>query len=388
MAEIHRFVATVSRGAEEALAAELNALGVDAWVHRSAVRFEGPLESGLRACLWSRLASRVLLVLYDFPSRTAGQLYRGMLRVPWLEHVDPDGTIAVDFAGVNRNVRDTRFGAVKAKDAICDRMRKDCGRRPSVSRMQPDLRVNVHLLAERATVAIDLSGEPLHIRGKGRDTGEAPLRENLAATLLWLAGWPQALAEGQPLLDPMCGAGTLLSEAAGWAADQAPGLYREHWGFTGWKGHRADVWDRLMAEARQRVRPAPERASIYGRDRDGEVLRHARGNLSRYGLEDWVKVRRQDVARMQAPPGRGLMVTNPPYGERLGDDDDLPALYASLGRSMRERLGGWSCWIITSEKRLADQIGLRPRQRHALYNGPLDCRLLYYPVYERKKREG
>ncbi len=387
MAEIQRFVAKVTRGAEEALAQELSAMGVDAWVHRNSVRFEGPVETGLRVCLWSRLASRVLLVLYDFPARTAGQLYRGVNRVPWGEHVDPDGTIAVDFAGANKNIRDTRFGAVKAKDAIVDRMRKDFDRRPSVSRERPDLRINVHLLAERATVAVDLSGEPLHLRGRGRDTGVAPLRENLAAAMLWLAGWPQALREGQPMLDPMCGSGTLLSEAAGWAADQAPGLFREHWGFTGWKGHRPEVWARLLDEARQRVRPEPENAFIFGRDIDGGVLRSARANLARYELEDWVKIQRQEVADLRTPAGPGVMVTNPPYGERLGVNDDLLALYSTLGQVMRERLGGWSCWLITSEKALADQIGLRARRRIPLYNGALDCRLLYYPVYERKKKE-
>lgn len=377
MAE-HHFVATVAPGAETPLIEELASLGIQARASVAAVYFQGPLRDGLKVCLWSRIASRVLLELAHFPVRSADELFRSVKRIPWHEHLDPDTTIAVDFLGRSGIVRDGRFGALKTKDGIVDRMRQETGRRPDVDPKQPDMLVNVHLRNNHATVALDISGEPLHQRGKGRATGPAPLRETLAASLLWLTGWPKQ--PERPLLDPMCGSATFLSEAAGWAADLAPGLHRERWGFQSWKQHDPFLWRALCREAEQRLREAPVRPTIRGLDRAESALGAARSNLLRYGLDGWVRLGVAPLESLDGGAAPGVMITNPPYGARLGNVDELHGLYGTLGDVMRRRLLGWDCWVFCGEPELAKRIGLRPSARHPLKNGPIDCRLLHYPI--------
>ncbi len=373
------FTATALRGMEQALAEELSSLGLrQVRAQRGAVGFQGPLEAGYRACLWSRLASRVLLVLDDFPLRSADQLYRCVTRIPWSQHLDPGKTLAVDFVGRNSVIRDGRFGAMKTKDAVVDRLRKDRGRRPSVDLRQPDLRINLHLRGDRASLSLDLSGDALHLRGGGRVAGEAPLRETLAATLLWLAGWPKTMG---PLLDPMCGAGTLLVEAAGWACQRAPGLRRQRWGFNGWKGHQPAAWKGLLEQARQTERRPPAAPLIFGSDRDPGALAHARSNLGRAGLTGAVRLERAELADLRVPvDGVGTLISNPPYGQRLGEEAELVDLYRTLGDVLRRRLLGWDCWVFTGAPALAKRIGLRPAARIPLRNGAIDCRLLHYPI--------
>lgn len=373
----HRFVATVAPGAEQALAAELSTLGIPAKAGVAAVLFQGPLERGLKVCLHSRIASRVLLELAHFPVRSADELFRSVKRIPWHEHLDPDHTIAVDFLGRSGIIRDGRFGALKTKDGIVDRLRAETGRRPSVDPKQPDFRINVHLRNDHATVALDLSGVPLHLRGRGRATGAAPLRETLAAALLWLTGWPQ---QQRLLLDPMCGGATFLSEAAGWAAGLAPGLHRERWGFDAWKQGDPFLWRALLHQARQQQREPPSQPLILGRDRSEASLGAARSNLMRYGLQAWVALEVQPLEDLMAPTGPGVMITNPPYGARLGKVDELHELYATIGDTMRRRLLGWDCWVFCGEPALAKRVGLRARARHPMKNGPIDCRLLHYPI--------
>jgi 23S rRNA G2445 N2-methylase RlmL len=374
----HRFVATVARGAEEALRAELESLDIPARAGVAAVLFQGPLERGLKVCLHSRIASRVLLELSHFPVRSADELFRSVKRIPWHEHLDPTSTIAVDFLGHSGIIRDARFGALKTKDGIVDRLRAETGERPSVDTKQPDLRVNVHLARGHATVALDLSGEPLHLRGRGRATGPAPLRETLAAALLWITGWPTD--PSRPLLDPMCGSATFLSEAAGWASGLAPGLHRERWGFDAWKQHDPFLWRALLHQARKQQREAPSVPTILGRDRAGASLGAARSNLMRYGLEAWVDLAVQPLEALEASDAPGVMITNPPYGARLGQVEDLHELYATIGDTMRRRLLGWDCWVFCGEPELAKRVGLKARARHALNNGAIDCRLLHYPI--------
>ena len=374
----HRFVATVTRGAEEALRDELSTMGITAKAGVAAVLFQGPLERGLKVCLHSRIASRVLLELVHFPVRSADELFRSVKRIPWHEHIDPDHTIAVDFLGRSGIIRDGRFGALKTKDGIVDRLRAETGRRPNVDPKQPDIRINVHLRNNHATVALDLSGDPLHMRGKGRATGPAPLRETLAAALLWLTGWPTD--RGRPLLDPMCGSATFLSEAAGWAAGLAPGLHRERWGFDAWKQHDPFLWRALLHQARKQEREPAAEPNIVGLDRAGASLGAARSNLARYGLEPWVHLAVQPLEELAPQIGPGVMITNPPYGARLGIIEDLHELYATLGDTMRRRLLGWDCWVFCGEPALAKKVGLRARARHPMNNGPIDCRLLHYPI--------
>jgi len=377
----HRFVATVAPGAEEALAGELRSLDIQAKAGVSAVLFRGPLEHGLKACLHSRIASRVLLELSHFPVRSADELYRSVKRIPWHEHLDPEHTIAVDFLGRSGIIRDGRFGALKTKDGIVDRMRNETGSRPSVDPKQPDLRINVHLARGHATVALDMSGEPLHLRGRGRATGPAPLRETLAAALLWITGWPQD--PSRPLLDPMCGSATFLSEAAGWAARQAPGVHRTRWGFDAWKQHDPFLWRALLHQARKQEREAPEEPSIVGLDRANSSLGAARSNLARYGLQPWVHLAVQPFEQLAPQIGPGVMITNPPYGARLGKVEDLYELYATIGDTMRRRLLGWDCWVFCGEPALAKKVGLKARRRHPIKNGPIDCRVLHYPISDK-----
>jgi len=373
----YRFVATVTRGAEQALQEELSALGIPAKAGIAAVLFQGPLEHGLKVCLHSRIASRVLLELSHFPVRSADELFRSVKRIPWHEHLDPDSTIAVDFLGRSDIIRDTRFGALKTKDGIVDRLRAETGRRPNVDPRQPDIQINVHLRNNHATVALDMSGAPLHFRGRGRATGPAPLRETLAAALLWLAGWPQKQG---PLLDPMCGGATFLSEAAGWAAGMAPGVHREHWGFDAWKQNDPFLWRALVHQAQRDQLEAPEEPFIMGMDRANASLGAARSNLARYGLEGWVRLAVQPLEQLEAHQGPGVMITNPPYGQRLGKVDELHELYATLGDTMRRRLLGWDCWVFCGEPSLAKKVGLKARGKHPINNGPIDCRLLHYPI--------
>ncbi|HMW43989.1 MAG TPA: THUMP domain-containing protein, partial [Plasticicumulans sp.] len=249
------FFATAPRGVEPLLAAELAALGAaPVREGRGGVSFGGPLETAYRVCLWSRTASRVLRLLARVPAADADALYAGVLDLPWEDHLDPDGTLAVDFVAAGRSaIRHTQFGAQRVKDAVCDRLRERCGRRPSVDRAAPDLRINVHASGETADVALDLSGESLHRRGYREDGALAPLKENLAAALLLKAGWPAIVEAGGALLDPMCGSGTFVIEAALIAADRAPGLLRPDWGFFGWCGHDAGLWRLLVLEARERA---------------------------------------------------------------------------------------------------------------------------------------
>ncbi|MDX1654534.1 MAG: THUMP domain-containing protein, partial [Candidatus Competibacteraceae bacterium] len=238
MAHEYRFFATAPRGVEPLLAGELTRLelnGVEPG--RGGVAFSGGMEAGYRACLWSRTAVRVLLPLGHFPIPDAEALYQGTTALPWEEHLSADGTLAVDFAGSSKAIVNSHFGALRVKDGVVDRLRQLYGRRPGVDREKPDVRINAYLHREQLTLAVDLSGEPLHRRGYRQGTVAAPLKENLAAALLLKAGWPEIAAEGGTLLDPLCGSGTLLVEAGWLALDIAPGLLREHWGFSGWLGH-------------------------------------------------------------------------------------------------------------------------------------------------------
>ncbi len=384
---LHTFVATTTRGAEAALAAELRGLGARRLTEdRGAVRFDDRLEDGYRICLWSRVASRVLLQLARFPVHSADDLYAGVRAVRWLDHLGPRHRIAVDFVGTSRVIRDGRFGAMKTKDAVVDHVREHAGGRPSVDLQQPDVRINVHLRKGWAAVSIDLSGEPLHLRS-GRIGGAAPLKETLAAALLQIAGWPALAAEGGALVDPFCGSGTFLAEAAGMALDRAPGLGRERWGFTRWGGHDERVWERLVREAGERARAAAREVVLLGCDASQGAIRNAGENARRLGLDEHLRLMVRPLEDL-APPRRllrsepplGLLVANPPYGERLGTREEAEGLYSLLGDLLKQRFPGWTGWILAGHPELAKRVGLKPSERHIIHNGPIECRWLCYPI--------
>ncbi len=395
VSDAHSFFATTAKGMEELLAAELRDLDAHAVeVGRAGVSFTGSLELAYRACLWSRVANRVLLPLASFPAPTPEALYDGVRTVRWSDHIGPQRTLAVDFATSHSAITHSHYGALKTKDAIVDQLRDQSGTRPSVAVVQPDVRVNVYLHEDRAVVSIDLSGESLHRRSYRLEGGKAPLKENLAAAVLLLADWPRLARAGVPLIDPMCGSGTLPIEAALIAADMTPGRGRTYFGFLGWRGHQATLWDRLLHEAEERKIRDPRRLSpIRGYDANAAAVRTALTNVERAGLRGKVHIEKRMLSDCEPIAARvegdvhGLLVTNPPYGERVGDSEALAELYASVGDVLRRKFMGWTGYILTGNINLAKRIGLRAARRHVLYNGAIECRLLVVPISPNPVRE-
>jgi 23S rRNA (guanine2445-N2)-methyltransferase / 23S rRNA (guanine2069-N7)-methyltransferase len=379
-----RFFATCARALEPLLAEELRSFGAAAIAPtRAGVAFDGALESAYRAVLWSRLASRVLLPLATFEAPTPEALYAGVQRIDWTAHLAPRRTLAVACSTAQSALRHSHYAALKTKDAIVDQLRGRRGTRPDVDVDRPDVRVNVHVHRDRATVSIDLSGASQHRRGYRVMTAAAPLKETLAAAVLLLADWPRRAAERQPLVDPMCGTGTFLTEAAQIAGDVAPGLRRPHVGCAGWAGHDSGLWSRLRHEAEQRARAgARRRPQILGYDADPRAVRAAADNAARAGMADRIRVETRRLADCAPPAGAaaGVLVTNPPYGVRLGDEATLRGLYAELGDVMRHRFLGWTGFVLTGSSALAKSIGLRPARRIPLWNGAIECRLLELPI--------
>lgn len=383
-----RFVATVPRGLADLAAQELAACGAQQLRERAAgVMFEGVLETGYRACLWSRVASRVLLQLAQFEAATEQQFHAAVRAMDWRAHIDPVRTLACEFTGTHPQITHSHFGALRLKDGICDSLRDATGRRPDVALSRPAVRIHAHANGTQITLSLDLAGEGLHRRGYRQQAGEAPLRENVAAGMLLRMGWPQCAQRGGSFLDPMCGAGTLAIEAALMATERAPGLLRDYFGFLGWCGHDAALWRRLLDEARERAAAGARAwlaagatpgaaATIRGSDLDARVLVDARANAQRAGVGDWVQFERADVAEVRPAGTPGLICTNPPYGVRLGDDSQAQAAYAALGAVLRARFGGWEAGILAATPTASRALQLRSYRTHTVWNGALECRLL------------
>ena len=387
--------ATVPKGMESLLAGELRALGARDLRQRPAgVSFSGSLETAYRVCLWSRLASRVLLQIASGPAATSDELYATVRTAAWDEHLDVTGTLAVSFTGVSDSIRDTRFGAVRVKDAIVDQFReRHAGRRPSVDARAPDTRINAHLARGRVTVAIDLSGDSLHRRGYRLDKVqvEAPLKENLAAAVLLYAGWARESVAGGSFVDPLCGSGTLPIEAAWIVADIAPGLLRADephgFGFLRWRGHSESIWRQLTDEARgrrdaglQRLRDAGTATVVAGSDNDKRALGVAAACVERAGLRDVVTLRHVELAELRAPARGGLVATNVPYGERLGEREQAEALCRLLGQRLRSSFAGWHAAVLAGDRRQIEALDLAARRETTLYNGALRCTLAYLAI--------
>ncbi len=379
-----RFFATASRGVEGVLADELRELGAQSVEPaRGGVAFGSDLEAAYRTCMGSRVASRVLFPLATFEAGSADALYAGVHAIEWTDHVGPERTLAVDVAGAaaTNGPGTTRFVALKTKDAIVDRVREREGARPSVDKSEPDVRVNVHLAGATVTVSLDLAGRGLHRRGVGRTGGAAPLKESLAAALLRIAGWHLSWERG-PLVDPMCGSGTLAVEAAWMALDVAPGLARNRIGAEGWRGHDSRLWSRIVREAKERREAARERAPrIFACDASAAAVAGARANFARAAVARVVDLSLAELSGLRAPEGpAGIVVTNPPYGERLGEPGELGALYEQLGDVLRHRFVGWTAFVLSGNRALDKRVGLKPARRHVVYNGPIECRFLEIPI--------
>jgi 23S rRNA (guanine2445-N2)-methyltransferase / 23S rRNA (guanine2069-N7)-methyltransferase len=378
-----RFFVTAATGTADLLAAELAAAGIaQAREVQGGVACEGALADAYRACLESRVGLRVLWEVARFPVADSAALYDGVRAVDWSAHVAPDGTLAVDFSGAVPGIGHTQFGAQRVKDAVVDQFRDVAGVRPSVDREAPDLRINAHAARGKVTIAIDLAGESLHRRGYRGGQGAAPLKENLAAAILLRAGWPAIAAAGGAFVDPMCGSGTLPIEAALIAADAAPGLLRQRFGFERWKLHDPDAWAVLVAAASARRQPgllAPGR--IRGYDRDAVAIRDAERNAAAAGLDKRLFFQRCELAKLPAAPApTGLLAVNPPYGERLGDSAELGELYALLGERLRADYRGWEAAVLTGNPALGRELGINARRRHRVMNGPIEARLLRFTV--------
>jgi 23S rRNA (guanine2445-N2)-methyltransferase / 23S rRNA (guanine2069-N7)-methyltransferase len=401
--DLKTFIASSPRGLADLLGSELQAYGASEVRERSAgVAFRGTLEVAYRACLESRVANRVLLELGHFDAGDAEQFYQQSCAFDWSQHIDRGATIACDFTGHHPGITHTHFGALKLKDAICDHLRARAGFRPDVARERPSVRIHAHANGVRITLSLDLSGESLHRRGYRSEAGEAPLKENVAAGMLLRAGWKELAARGAEFLDPLCGSGTLVIEAAMIAADVAPGLGRDYFGFLGWRGHDAALWDAVRAAARARMRRehlrADEPVLLRGEDRDARALERARRNAERAGVGALVhfEVSSLSEARPHASASRsaalqpdppGLVCTNPPYGIRLADRDSVRALYRELGRVLRERFAGWHVAVLTGAPELGMELGIRAHRTHTLWNGAIECRLLRMKVTEESLRE-
>jgi len=376
--------ATCPKGLELLLVEELRQLGaVDSKEKLAGVAFSGDIELAYRACLYSRFANRILLFLKEIPASTPEELYQGIQTIVWDEHIDPEYTLKVHFISSQSQITHTLFGAQKVKDAIVDQLRAKHGIRPSVATERADLNVHVLLRKDRASVSIDLSGESLHRRGYRLDQGVAPLKENLAAAILSRAGWPKIVESGGSLLDPMCGSGTFLIEAALMAGSIPPGIDREYFGFLGWKQHQEECWEKIWQEAiRLRDAGYAKIPRIVGYDEDSKVIQVAHENIKRAGLEDKIHVEKKSLTECKqlARLTTGLIVTNPPYGERLGDEETLPALYADLGNKLKQDFLGWEAAVFTGNPALGKSMGLRSYHRYKLFNGALPCELLLFHV--------
>lgn len=378
------FFVSCPRGVEPLLREELATLGADALREQpGGVAAQGDLVTAYRICLWSRLASRVLLPLAQFPITDEQALYTGARAIAWEDHFTAQQTFAIEVAGQSRAVPHTHFAALRVKDAIVDRFRELKGERPDVARESPDLRFHLHLHRDTAQLSLDLAGESLHQRGYRREGGAAPLKENLAAALLVRAGWPTLMAEGRTLLDPLCGSGSFVIEAALMMIDRAPGLRRQRFGFERWQQHVPALWNTLKVEAEDRAQAAASRdlPLLFGRDLSLDVIKAARANAQRAGVDRWVRFESGDLAAARPPVTEpGLLMLNPPYGERLGAEADLIKLYSLAGATLSQQFAGWRAAVFTARPDLTPRLGLRAEKIHAFFNGALECKLLQFAI--------
>lgn len=366
----------VPRGAEEITAAELGRLGIQgAEVAKGGVAFTTGRAGLYRANLWLRTASRVLVRLAEFPCATPEELYHGVHAIAWHDLITPAMTLAVDCTLRDSALTHSKFVALKAKDAIVDRIREQRGSRPDVNPASPDVRINIHLAKNRCTVSLDSSGDPLDRRGYRLERTEAPLRETLAAAVIALTGWDG----GIPLSDPMCGSGTIPIEAALLAGRVPPGL-RRSFGFQRWLDFDARLWDRLLKEAESGIQRLPV-GLITGYDQDSRALVLAGRNAAKAGFEGQVHFFHAALEEFRPEGDTGVVIINPPYGMRLGEEDELRELYCRIGDILKQRCRGWTGYVLTGNLELAKYIGLKASRRFVLFNGPIECRLLRYELY-------
>lgn len=374
--------ALTSSGLEGLLQNELQSLGaVECQLSPGMVTFQADYSLLYRSLLWSRLASRILLRLAKFPVSTSQDLYNGVGTLKWPDIFDVETTFMVHFTGTSAVIRNSQFGALLVKDAIVDSFRQEVGHRPTVERAQPGVRIDLHLYNNQAVLSLDLAWQPLHQRGYRQLAGQAPIKENLAAAIIIRSGW----SSGTPLVDPFCGAGTLLIEAAMMAAAIAPGLWRQKWGFLPWKGHCLESWQRELSAAKELalIGVGESRHLFWGYDQDPKMVTTAMANARRAGVAELIDFKCVEVTQLSNPCptlGPGTLIGNPPYGERLGSTADLFACYSTIGQRAKEQFAGWCLSIFSANHELLHAIHMRPEKQFQAYNGPITCLQKNYHV--------
>ncbi|NJL83228.1 MAG: RNA methyltransferase [Chloroflexaceae bacterium] len=373
----NQYFATVARGLEALAAAELNKLGASAVSPGfCGVAFTGDLELLYRVNLWARLPFRILLKLAEFPCEDRDDLYNGIQGLNWQGYLTPAQTLAVTATGKSDRLNHTHFTALQVKNAIVDQQCQQFKARSPVDPQRPDVLVNVHIHRDRCVVSLDSSASSLHRRGYRPAVGLAPLKESLAAALVEISGWQPDSA----LFDPLCGSGTLPLEGCLNALNMAPGLFRDTFGFETWPNFDRPLWEQLRQEA-YAVEKDSLGAFIGGCDRSANVINQARSNAQACGVDRFVTFSQTELAEVEAPADSGVLICNPPYGQRLGRNQDLGEFYKILGDILKQRFKGWTAFILSGNKDLAKTIGLKSSQRLPVYNGSILCQLLKYELY-------
>lgn len=384
-----RMIAQTQFGLEEVLRVELLKLGArDIQRHNRAVSFFGDLGFLYKANLCLRTAIRVLVPIGDFRVRSADELYRGIHRMDWETFLSPEDSFAVRCTLNSPHLDHSQFAMQRTKDAIVDRFRERSGKRPSVDTEDPVLRIQVHVIGDHCQVSLDSSGTSLHERGYRDDTGPAPINEVLAAGMVALSGWDPR----RPLVDPMCGSGTIAIEAGLFACNIPAGLFRKGFGFQRWNDYDPDLYGTIHDSLLKRI--SEERPVIVAGERSAEIAEMARVNVANAQLDDTIDVRNVPFEELEPPPGKGVLIINPPYGERMdhhgaeaeAEVEAINTFYKMIGDTLKKRWSGWQAWVITSNLEAAKHIKLTPKPRIQLFNGSLDCRFMKYDLYEGSRR--
>jgi putative N6-adenine-specific DNA methylase len=374
---MNQYFATVARGLEVLATQEIEQLGAHSVEPGfCGVTFKGNRTLLYRVNLWARLPFRILVKLKQFPCQTAEDLYRGIQSLDWSEYLRPDLTLAVNATGKNAHLNHTHFTALQVKNAIVDQQQAQFGERSDVEIQDPDVRINIHVDPDFCTVSLDSSGNSLHRRGYRPAVGAAPLKESLAAALIQISGWQPE----QMFYDPLCGSGTLPLEASLKALNIAPGLFRDRFGFETWPDFDLSLLETLLKDAESSQKETLP-AAIWGSDRDGAVIEQAISNATKSGLQEHIWFSQMELSDVVAPGDSGVLLCNPPYGERLGRDSDLGVFYKLLGDVLKQRFKGWTAFVLSGNKELSQFIGLKSSQRIAVYNGSLPCQLMKYELY-------
>lgn len=371
-----KFFAVTSKGLADVLALEIAALGFKAHEKGPAgVSFEANWEGCYLANLNFRTATRILLPVLDFPAYQPEDLYNNIKKHDFTKYISVKDTFAIDASVRDSSFHDQRFVAMKVKDAIVDQFRDKFDERPDVDTKNPDLNIMVKIVKNQVSVAVDTTGDNLSQRGYRQEAGEAPLREHLAAGLIRMTGWD----EKTPLVDPMCGSGTLLIEAALMLKNIAPGSLRKKFAFQKFANFKPELWDKIVTETLDKERNVAD-IQLYGYDRDSKVIRLARRNAERAGVEDLINFQPGAVDMLERPVEKGLMILNPPYGERLGASEELKDVYRDLAYTLKRQFKGWSCWLLSGNEELTKELKLKASRRIPVFNGAIECRFLEYKV--------